>query len=451
MALDLFVNIKETFCTRHLVVVAYLTTILPTGLYLLGAYDAVAISSPIWIIWQACHLFYFLLLRIGEKKVQFVDGHVEPETSNFEVSQREEKEVPQLSQGTISLAEMISPNDPPDIASLIKFFYTMTELDKLDISGPISLAPMPKDGSATGGSFYDTSQWRPITDPKGEIAIFEKTDQDMFFKVFAQVNTSSASAFDLFVDIHKRPLWDQLCEQGEVAGYLDHWTRLVYMRMKSIWPTTARDILLRATIRNLGNERYLMISKSTEHASYPPVSGCIRMHANCIGQLFIPLGKDRCQIIQLADTDMKGWIPKSVVGFVATKAIPRAFSKITDALLAEPLKATSDTFLKIALDSSGMITQSIQEQPHITPVSDDRSNIPSTKEGLILSNALAPFMEKIDHRLQEIEANNSKKSRKSSHTLGKMHRVFMSASPYIMTTLAVIQVYFIMKREYMTK
>ncbi len=398
--------------------------ILPTFIYLLGQkiwiLDAFRLSFPLWITWQLCHIFYWVTYHKRERPV--VRGPQRVEKTLHMVTT--DTEAPK----SIQLSDMISPNDPPDVASLIQFFYTMTELERLDLSGPIDLKPLDSKTN-NNGSYYDPNQWRPIVNDNG-MSIFEKTDQDMFFKVFAQVDTSSASAFDLFVDIHKRPLWDQLCAQGDVAAYLDHWTRLVYVRMRAIWPTTARDLLLKATIRNLGHERYLMISKSIEHPSYPPVGDCIRMHANCIGQLFLPLGKDRCQIIQLADTDMKGWIPKSVVGFVATKAIPRAFSKITDALLAEPLKTTSDTFLKIALDSSGMT-----------------SNPPSVVEEVPGGNEVSNLLHRMDARLSAIEQQMShKKSGNKPGAIKIMHSIFQCAAPYLVTGVAVVQVYLIMCR-----
>lgn len=404
--------------SRLLLTAVCIITFLPSSIYVISSYincTILEISSSTWAFWQLCHFLYFSIIYILQKRYSNLSAIPIASKHSVSIPLKEHLDG-QRSEShhfrPLRLHDLISPNDPPDVSALIKFFYNTAELDKL-ATGPLSMTEL------------DSPNWKSVGNKNNTIAIHERVGKDMLFRVITQLEASSASVFDLFADIPKRPLWDQLCELGEVVSQIDHWTRVIYIRTKSIWPTSSRDLLIRCTIRNLGHERYLMVSKSVEHSSRPPHPNYVRMNANCIGQLFLPIAKNKCQIIQMSDTDLNGWIPKSVIAFISTKALPFAFEKIAHSLTTEPHKSTSDIFKMIALESSGISSP-------IEQISSIAHREEKEKEQTVFS-----LLMQIDKRLNVLE---ERLSRPKTSYLSLINNTFQTFTPYILVSFIAFNV-----------
>lgn len=398
--------------SRLLLIVLCIITFSPSAIYVISSYincTILQISSSTWTLWQLCHFLYFSVIYIFLKRYSSPSVISIAPKHSISISLKEHSGKQRSDSQhfrPLRLHDLISPNDPPDVSALIKFFYNTAELDKF-AADPLSTTDL------------NSPDWKSVGSKNNTIVIHERIGKDMLFRAIAQLEASSASVFDLFADIPKRPLWDQLCELGEVISQIDHWTRVIYIRTKSIWPTSSRDLLIRCTIRNLGHERYLMVSKSIEHSSRPPHPNYVRMNANCIGQLFLPTGKNKCQIIQMSDTDLNGWIPKSVISFISTKALPFAFEKIAHSLKTEPQKSTSDIFKMIALESSGISSPTDQISPIV-------SHEEKEHEQPVFS-----LLIQIDKRLNVLE---ERLSRPKASYLSIINNTFQTFTPYIIVS-----------------
>ena len=173
------------------------------------------------------------------------------------------------------------------------------------------------------------------------------------FRVRGQIENSPAAVFDLLTNVEKRCEWDDMVDESRVVETIDTQTRVIYLRMKPIWPTSARDLVLLSSMRIYegefdGEKRklYLNVTRSIQHPNVPERSaeGIVRMTMGGAGQLLYavknPDGSAKpkySELIQVADVNPNGWIPASVVNFAATQAVPDGFYRLNE--VVKPLEA----------------------------------------------------------------------------------------------------------------
>ncbi|KAJ2065475.1 hypothetical protein GGI17_000288 [Coemansia sp. S146] len=168
------------------------------------------------------------------------------------------------------------------------------------------------------------------------------------FRITFYAPASPATAFDLLANVLRRPEWDELTDTTEVVQGLGHGDSINYVKMKAIWPTAARDSLLISHIVRR-DEGFLNVGQSIEDSRVPEkqAEGIVRMEAAMAGQLVTKVSRDDrtrlglegenwCKVVQIADGDMKGWIPKSVIRFIATQAFPKSLTKVCKQLAMTP-------------------------------------------------------------------------------------------------------------------
>ncbi|KAJ1980177.1 hypothetical protein H4R33_005543 [Dimargaris cristalligena] len=226
-------------------------------------------------------------------------------------------------------------------------------------------------------SALDDPQWQIIynqTQPR-LLQVYQKIGADYCFKIVGDIENSMYTAFDLLSDALRRPGWDSLCAEARIleplpdtaetaAAAAQTHTKIQYLRMKPIWPTSARDTCVLSHSRAWPDGRLVNVTKSVEHPACPDrekSDGLVRMVAGIAGQVIGPIPSDdtsspgdghprhplptaprRCRVVQIIDGDPKGWIPKSVTKFVATKAVPGSFKKLNQVLANLPVQSASD-------------------------------------------------------------------------------------------------------------
>ncbi|KAJ1733450.1 hypothetical protein LPJ61_001549 [Coemansia biformis] len=216
-------------------------------------------------------------------------------------------------------------------------------------------------GSGGAGSGGDAaSPWVPLTSLARPypVSVEGHTAKPFCFRVVFYAPTAPGTAFDLLSDILRRPEWDELTEATRVVEELGPVDSIHYVKMKAVWPTAARDSLLLshlAAVRTRdGDDGFLNVSQSIVDDRVPEnvAAGIVRMEAAIAGQLVTKApsaelkqlglqGEHWCKVVQVADGDLKGWIPKSVIKFIATQALPRSLSKVCQQLSTLPPSASS--------------------------------------------------------------------------------------------------------------
>ncbi|KAJ1723537.1 hypothetical protein LPJ53_002106 [Coemansia erecta] len=206
-----------------------------------------------------------------------------------------------------------------------------------------------------------SSPWIPLTTVSKpySIAVQGHVSKPFCFRITFYAPTTPATAFDLLADVLRRPEWDELTETTKIIEKLGQGDAIHYVKAKAIWPTASRDSLLLSHITSVdingtaahdrSKRAYMNVSQSIVDDRVPErdAEGIVRMEAGIAGQLITQAtsadkarlgleGEQWCRVVQIADGDLKGWIPKSVIKFIATQALPRSLTKVCQQLALLP-------------------------------------------------------------------------------------------------------------------
>jgi hypothetical protein len=185
------------------------------------------------------------------------------------------------------------------------------------------------------------------------LVIYQSPHSAYAFKISADLPVAPGTLFDLLCDYEHRPDWDRLLVECRVCARLDQSTIILYVRLKQVWPTAQRDLLLLSHTCKLdsingggGGGGYLNITKSIEYPSVPEYAdqGVVRMHTDLAGQFIQPDPMDpgRSRLPQLADADPRGWIPQGLVQVMMTQSLPRSILRMTQFAKQLPQHAESE-------------------------------------------------------------------------------------------------------------
>ncbi|KAJ1979981.1 hypothetical protein H4R34_002627 [Dimargaris verticillata] len=248
------------------------------------------------------------------------------------------------------------------------------------------------------------------------LQVHQSKQQDFCFKMTAVIRNTAETAFDLLADAMRRPEWDDMCDSVRIIENLDGpgapltattdpantyptTTRIQYVRTKPIWPTSARDVCLLSHNRRLPGDRYMSVTRSIQHPDCPEYSaqGFVRMSAGVSGQIITPLtlitspSGPSCRVVQIADGSPGGWLPQSVVKFVATKAMPQSFKKV----IAQIEKLTPQ-------EDSVLLPKAVPApaaEPIVNPPSEPAPALPAEPPAEF---KFAPFADECDHMVRQL-------------------------------------------------
>ena len=214
------------------------------------------------------------------------------------------------------------------------------------------------------------------------LQVMRKIDADLCFKVYCVVDNTPASCFHILSDVTQRKRWDIMCELGKIVEEIDKCTRIIYIQTKGIWPTAPRDLVLLSFRARLTDGRLINVTKSVVHPACPDraAENIVRMETGIAGQVCAPIPghPDKCYVMQIADGNPGGWIPKSVIQYVATKAVPQSFRAVNSLMRGLPADYDIYVFPHISetLDlivtegsSEGNESRETYEKPSIHPTS----------------------------------------------------------------------------------
>ncbi|KAF9574629.1 hypothetical protein EC968_006044 [Mortierella alpina] len=194
-------------------------------------------------------------------------------------------------------------------------------------------APYAKELAAMETKFMDyisnTEIWEKVYEDSASvnaIQVFQYKSRPMCYKIIATMSNTAAVTFDALCDLDRRCEWDPMCVEARVLEAVAPDTTIQYVRTKAVWPTASRDTVVLGTIKDLGGKGLFMVNASCDHASMPErvKEKIVRMETTVAGHIIVPLegNATRCQLTQILDADLKGWIPDKVIQMVSTKAVP---------------------------------------------------------------------------------------------------------------------------------
>lgn len=122
-------------------------------------------------------------------------------------------------------------------------------------------------------------------------------------------------------DLDLRRTWDTVFSTMEVVESYPDGTELVYFVLKGPFGIQGRDFLQKRTIMHdyPRKSQTIIHFVSVENDVRPPIKKYIRAHTYISGYYFKEISKSplRCQIDIVAQTDIKGAIPKTIVNMFA--------------------------------------------------------------------------------------------------------------------------------------
>ncbi|KAI8585752.1 hypothetical protein BDZ88DRAFT_335454 [Geranomyces variabilis] len=260
-----------------------------------------------------------------------------------------------------------------------QYSYRLAKMKSLFLSMADPAALSAGSDSSDSATTTPQHEWQLLASlPSPSLSVYKRTDTDFCIKVVADLHCTPETAFDMLADVTRRGDWDDLCEETGVVEVVDRASRVQFVKTKGVWPASPRDTLVLAYVEKLPDGRFLNVAQSVTHARFPPreADGIVRMEAKISGQLVGPKEghPGMCTVIQINDADLKGWIPKSVIGFIATKSIPNSFKKL-DQILATAESQTVSAMIARAQssdedadeESGGVLTNGPSSATPFTP------------------------------------------------------------------------------------
>ncbi|KAF9114621.1 hypothetical protein BGX27_010286 [Mortierella sp. AM989] len=195
----------------------------------------------------------------------------------------------------------------------------------------------------------NTEIWEKVyeEDVRGKIEVYQYKARPMCYKIIAVMSNTPETTFDLLCDISRRVEWDPLCVEAKVITEIPPRVKIMYVRTKALWPTSSRDTLVLGTAKRMEDGRYMNVTSSVEHHLMPERTkeGIVRMDTALAAQIIGPEPghPDKARLIQVLDTDLKGWIPDKVIQLVSTKAVPGGIRKVNKILRSSESYTESKT------------------------------------------------------------------------------------------------------------
>ncbi|GET01696.1 serine/threonine protein kinase [Rhizophagus clarus] len=191
----------------------------------------------------------------------------------------------------------------------------------------------------------DDSPWNLIyEDKETDVKVYQNPKvSDCCYKVTGTMENTPQTTFDLLADVRRRSEWDPMTDEAGILEIIDESTRVQYIKMKAVFPTSARDVVTIGYSTQLEDGRMVMVNKSIEHKLCPEKPGIVRIEAGCAGVVVAPI-KDqpnKCFVVQIADANPKGWIPRSVITLVSTRELPASVKKLNKLLSKMPRQSVS--------------------------------------------------------------------------------------------------------------
>ncbi|KAI9175852.1 hypothetical protein H9P43_006216 [Blastocladiella emersonii ATCC 22665] len=295
----------------------------------------------------------------------------------------------------------------------------------------------------------DAEAWELVVDRGDAVKVWRSRTNEHQYRLLGIFDAPLYTTFDFLNDIEARPGWDEMTDSTRILEHLSPTTRVQQIKIKAIWPTSARDLCVLSHWRRSSPTQLVACTTSVDHPDAPELPGVVRMWADCAGQIcdrVVVNGIEKTRVLQIADGDPKGWVPKSVLTMVATKAMPNSFLKVNELVSKLPHVAKSryfpDTDGAEASSSSAKPSSTASRKPAAagappksTPSATQTSN-PSVNPP-----PPAPTTVTATHTTRVVVTPpRSWLERYPGPILRAVHRVVTAASPYAVSAMLVMMV-----------
>lgn len=192
----------------------------------------------------------------------------------------------------------------------------------------------------------------------------------------------------------QRQSWDDSMEWRRTLKKIDASTSIVHVRMKTIWPLSARDAVLVCKHQRLSNNAFVIMARSVNEGEHGGAynegdvspSEDVRMHVWMAVEMAIPTSDQSVRLLQLFKADPRGYLPPTVV----QKAIAAFIPSTIDRLL-QRLRETSSLALETD-DLEGQLLMLLRRVEKIEQQFNKQNETYSTWSSSLLRHFITPVV-----------------------------------------------------------
>jgi len=147
---------------------------------------------------------------------------------------------------------------------------------------------------------------------KVEANVWEHTDPrigHLFCHTF-HVHASPEKVFNDFQNIDTDSAWSPRLNSRKIVGYLGEQSEIIYRMQSSIISASSRDLVCARMWRDLGTNRYMIVSRSGQTELAPSQANIQRVDLKMFAIRISPilLKHEECIVDFLSDGEAKGWL-----------------------------------------------------------------------------------------------------------------------------------------------
>jgi len=189
-----------------------------------------------------------------------------------------------------------------------------------------------------------SEDWNRTTEARGVIVDSKSGASSPVRMIRGQgyIRAPAWKVLNLILDVERRPLWDDLCEHGNVVKRLGEYSDIIYLSYQGKLGVCARDLCLLRAWRVNGDGSCVLVSHSVECDDVPKVAGKVRAELRDCGYLIKPVKPnpdpspsetlrchltrvcvgqtvDGCVLSYVIQLDMKGYVPLFFTNLISTQ------------------------------------------------------------------------------------------------------------------------------------
>mmetsp|Transcript_9790 Transcript_9790/g.19935 ORF Transcript_9790/g.19935 Transcript_9790/m.19935 type:complete len:213 (-) Transcript_9790:166-804(-) len=154
------------------------------------------------------------------------------------------------------------------------------------------------------------------------------------YQVLGTAPFSAAVITGVVNDLEYHKEWDSHCKALHIIEKQSG-SESIYWEVSYPWPLSSRDYVYRRTSIKRADEDglqcFLSKSEACDHPSMPETKKSIRVVTFSSTYLFRPRSEDSCEFVYQFHEDPRGAIPKTVVNWFVSRALPGFMDNLYDA------------------------------------------------------------------------------------------------------------------------
>ena len=257
---------------------------------------------------------------VYENEIRFTETHQELIGESFDVERNDKQDnIQELHTGEIKKENIITVQN---------FEFPVEQIQKPKTKDPLVERLLSIEDE-------DLSNFKIVLKKK-ETEIYKKMSDGspvILLRTHTVLNYPAENLYFLLYNLDERSKWDKMFKQMKVVKLIDDKTDIVYGYVKSPPFVSDRDFVQkRVCFEDYEGIDYILAFEHYESEEFPPIKKVIRAETIISGYILRRDGPNRTKVSLIAQTDIKGTIPKYLFNKLSAKAPLQWIGKFEKAL-----------------------------------------------------------------------------------------------------------------------